>query len=117
MPSKQPRAISGADILVQCLINHGVDTVFAYPGGASMPMRWVSVESSCVCLFLKWGPVERKRPVCDSGPTVGRHQRPAEDPPGKLLAYQYATTRCHYATNPGGLQASFATMGPRKIVR
>jgi len=24
---------SGADILVQCLINHGVETVFAYPGG------------------------------------------------------------------------------------
>src|SRR5437870_1086518 len=39
MPSKQPRAISGADILVQCLINHGVDTVFAYPGGASMPIH------------------------------------------------------------------------------
>src|SRR6266851_2463982 len=30
---------SGASILVQCLINHGVDTVFAYPGGASMPIH------------------------------------------------------------------------------
>jgi acetolactate synthase-1/2/3 large subunit len=30
---------SGADILVQCLLNHGVDTVFAYPGGASMPIH------------------------------------------------------------------------------
>jgi acetolactate synthase-1/2/3 large subunit len=30
---------SGADILVQCLVNHGVDTVFAYPGGASMPIH------------------------------------------------------------------------------
>ncbi|MFL5245025.1 MAG: biosynthetic-type acetolactate synthase large subunit [Gemmataceae bacterium] len=29
----------GADILVQCLINHGVDVVFAYPGGASMPIH------------------------------------------------------------------------------
>src|SRR3954454_24738407 len=29
----------GADILVQCLVNHGVDTVFAYPGGASMPIH------------------------------------------------------------------------------
>src|SRR6266513_1713025 len=29
----------GCDILVQCLINHGVDTVFAYPGGASMPLH------------------------------------------------------------------------------
>lgn len=30
---------SGADILIQCLINHGVDVVFAYPGGASMPIH------------------------------------------------------------------------------
>jgi acetolactate synthase-1/2/3 large subunit len=30
---------SGADILVKCLLNHGVDTVFAYPGGASMPIH------------------------------------------------------------------------------
>jgi acetolactate synthase-1/2/3 large subunit len=29
----------GADILVQCLINHGVEVVFAYPGGASMPIH------------------------------------------------------------------------------
>jgi acetolactate synthase-1/2/3 large subunit len=33
------RSTSGADILVQCLVNHGVDTVFAYPGGASMPIH------------------------------------------------------------------------------
>src|SRR5580692_1336716 len=33
------RLVSGADILVQCLLNHGVDTVFAYPGGASMPIH------------------------------------------------------------------------------
>src|SRR5688572_29567627 len=31
--------ISGADILVQSLVNHGVDTIFAYPGGASMPLH------------------------------------------------------------------------------
>jgi acetolactate synthase-1/2/3 large subunit len=31
--------LSGADILVQCLINHGVEVVFAYPGGASMPIH------------------------------------------------------------------------------
>src|SRR5581483_9651382 len=30
---------SGADILVECLIRQGVDTVFAYPGGASMPIH------------------------------------------------------------------------------
>jgi acetolactate synthase I/II/III large subunit len=31
--------MSGADILVECLIRHGVDNVFAYPGGASMPIH------------------------------------------------------------------------------
>jgi acetolactate synthase-1/2/3 large subunit len=30
---------SGADILVQSLVNHGVDTVFAFPGGASIPLH------------------------------------------------------------------------------
>ena len=29
----------GSDILVQSLINHGVDVIFAYPGGASMPLH------------------------------------------------------------------------------
>ncbi len=38
MPEKKAPQ-SGADILVQCLIRHGVDTVFAYPGGASMPIH------------------------------------------------------------------------------
>ena len=31
--------MSGADILVQSLIRHGVEVVFAYPGGASMPIH------------------------------------------------------------------------------
>ncbi len=31
--------LSGASILVQCLLNHGVEVVFAYPGGASMPIH------------------------------------------------------------------------------
>ncbi len=34
-----PRPTSGADILVQSLVNHGVDTVFAFPGGASIPLH------------------------------------------------------------------------------
>jgi acetolactate synthase-1/2/3 large subunit len=31
--------LSGSQILIQCLLNHGVDVVFAYPGGASMPIH------------------------------------------------------------------------------
>src|SRR5580700_10706623 len=30
---------SGAEILVTCLLRHGVEVVFAYPGGASMPIH------------------------------------------------------------------------------
>ncbi|HOM18432.1 MAG TPA: thiamine pyrophosphate-binding protein, partial [Thermoguttaceae bacterium] len=31
--------ISGAEVVVQSLVNHGVTTIFAYPGGASMPLH------------------------------------------------------------------------------
>lgn len=31
--------MTGADILVQSLVEHGVDVIFAYPGGCSMPMH------------------------------------------------------------------------------
>src|SRR5436305_8675666 len=31
--------LSGAQIMVQCLLNHGVDVLFAYPGGPSMPIH------------------------------------------------------------------------------
>jgi acetolactate synthase-1/2/3 large subunit len=37
--TSSPSPQRGADILVQCLVNHGVDVVFAYPGGASMPIH------------------------------------------------------------------------------
>ena len=33
------RPITGADVLVESLVRHGVEVVFAYPGGASMPMH------------------------------------------------------------------------------
>jgi acetolactate synthase-1/2/3 large subunit len=31
--------MSGADILVKSLVDHGVEIIFAYPGGASMPLH------------------------------------------------------------------------------
>ncbi len=37
LPPGQPT--SGADIVVQSLVNHGVDTVFSYPGGAAIPLH------------------------------------------------------------------------------
>src|SRR4051794_23533377 len=38
-PKTKNELTSGADILVQSVVNHGVDTIFAYPGGASMPLH------------------------------------------------------------------------------
>ena len=38
-PATATQMVSGADILVQSLVNHGVDVIFAYPGGASMPLH------------------------------------------------------------------------------
>ncbi len=39
MIEKPSTPLNGASILVQCLLNHGVDVIFAYPGGASMPIH------------------------------------------------------------------------------
>jgi len=33
------RQVTGADVLVESLVRHGVDVLFAYPGGASMPLH------------------------------------------------------------------------------
>src|SRR5207249_1460774 len=38
--------LSGATILVQCLLKHGVEVVFAYPGGASMPLHQALTQVS-----------------------------------------------------------------------
>ena len=35
----EAKLMNGADILVQSLIDHGVEVIFAYPGGASMPLH------------------------------------------------------------------------------
>lgn len=37
--ANKTQLLSGADILVQSLVRHGVDTIFAYPGGCSMPLH------------------------------------------------------------------------------
>ncbi len=39
LPATKSDLVSGADILVQSLVNHGVDIIFAYPGGCSMPLH------------------------------------------------------------------------------
>jgi acetolactate synthase-1/2/3 large subunit len=39
MSEPQATPLSGATILVECLLRQGVDVIFAYPGGASMPLH------------------------------------------------------------------------------
>ena len=38
-PATDSQLMSGADILVKSLVDHGVEVIFAYPGGASMPLH------------------------------------------------------------------------------
>jgi acetolactate synthase-1/2/3 large subunit len=38
-PATQSQLMSGADILVKSLVDHGVEVLFAYPGGCSMPLH------------------------------------------------------------------------------
>jgi acetolactate synthase-1/2/3 large subunit len=46
MGDAHPKPLSGAAILVQCLLEHGVEVVFAYPGGASMPIHQALTQVS-----------------------------------------------------------------------
>ncbi len=44
--------LSGAEILVKCLEKEGVDTIFAYPGGASMPIHQALTRSKQIRTLL-----------------------------------------------------------------
>ncbi len=45
-------AMTGAEILVACLEREGVDTIFAYPGGASMPIHQALTRSTKIRTIL-----------------------------------------------------------------
>ncbi len=45
-PATDSAIMTGADILVKSLVDHGVEVVFAYPGGASMPLHQALVRYS-----------------------------------------------------------------------
>ena len=44
--------MNGADILVSCLEREGVDTIFAYPGGCSMPIHQSLTRSKKIRTIL-----------------------------------------------------------------
>ena len=50
-PERGP-VMSGAEILVKCLEREGVDTIFAYPGGASMHMHQALTRSKKIRTIL-----------------------------------------------------------------
>src|SRR5438045_7040951 len=43
--AERGKVMNGAEILVECLEREGVDTIFAYPGGASMHMHQALTKS------------------------------------------------------------------------
>jgi len=47
-----PELMTGAEILVKCLEREGVDTIFAYPGGASMPIHQALTRSKQIRTLL-----------------------------------------------------------------
>ncbi|MEG0144241.1 MAG: biosynthetic-type acetolactate synthase large subunit [Akkermansia sp.] len=44
--------MTGAEVLVKCLVREGVDVIFAYPGGASMPMHQALSHESGIRTIL-----------------------------------------------------------------
>jgi len=48
----EPQLLTGAEILVKCLEREGVDTIFAYPGGASMPIHQALTRSKQIRTIL-----------------------------------------------------------------
>lgn len=46
------KKMNGADILVSCLEREGVDTIFAYPGGCSMPIHQALTRSKKIRTIL-----------------------------------------------------------------
>src|SRR3954462_10224219 len=51
-PKEVGPTMSGAEILVACLEREGVDTIFAYPGGASMHMHQALTKSTKIRTYL-----------------------------------------------------------------
>jgi len=45
-PKTEKKPMNGADVLVEALVRNGGDTIFAYPGGASMPLHQALLRRS-----------------------------------------------------------------------
>ncbi|MCP5464470.1 MAG: biosynthetic-type acetolactate synthase large subunit [Deltaproteobacteria bacterium] len=52
MANEQNKAIKGRDLIIQCLEKAGVDTIFGYPGGASMEIHQALTLSKKIRMVL-----------------------------------------------------------------
>ncbi len=55
------KQMQGADILIQSLIEHGVEVIFGYPGGANLPI-YDSLGPTTGCGIF-WCVTSRGRPT------------------------------------------------------
>jgi thiamine pyrophosphate-dependent acetolactate synthase large subunit-like protein len=55
--------MSGAEVVVQSLANHGADTVFAYPGGQSMVVQWEDRFFGSNRAHTYLGPIDRPEAI------------------------------------------------------
>ncbi|MCS7009494.1 MAG: thiamine pyrophosphate-binding protein, partial [Chthoniobacterales bacterium] len=51
-PTETVREMNGAELLVHCLEREGVEVIFAYPGGASMPIHQALTRSKQIRVVL-----------------------------------------------------------------
>ena len=57
------QGLSGADILVEALIQQGVDHIFAYPGGASMPLHQALIHNAKALCWTHGGASPNTRDI------------------------------------------------------
>ena len=51
-PAERGELMTGAEVLVKCMEREGVDLIFAYPGGASMPIHQALTRSKQIRTVL-----------------------------------------------------------------
>ena len=80
--------MSGAEILVECLIREGVDTIFAYPGGASMHMHQaLTKREDKIRTYLRNG-YDWQEPLCRGSYGVWTDDPPLEGlRPGRRMYF------------------------------
>jgi len=53
MPKKSKKIMTGAEALIKCLENQGVEYIFGYPGGAVIPIFDALVNSKIKLILVR----------------------------------------------------------------